>query len=736
MYNKTKLPSFLIVVVLLLLAACASIGNPDGGRYDEEPPVIVRSEPADRSLNNADRKITLYFDEYIKLEKASEKVVVSPPQSEQPDIKAVGKRILVTLHDSLKPNTTYTVDFSDAIVDNNEGNPMGNYAYSFSTGDNIDTMEVSGYVLEASNLEPIKGILVGLHSDVSDTAFTHKSFERVSRTDSRGHFVIKGIAPGSYRAYALADANQNFMFDQKVEKIAFNHDIIVPKATPDIRPDTSWVDSIHYRSIKLVPYTHYTPDDIVLMAFKEEPTFQYLKRIVRDIPQRFTVVFGTHNDTLPTIRGLNFDESDAFIIERTQHNDSIVYWVKDSAIYNLDTLEIEMTYMHTDDSLGILVSKTDTLTLLSKLTRTQIEKDRKKRVEEWVKQQKKALKQNKGRLRKEEDYDAELPEPQLPDTLMFDHVTIDSAMVDSLNTLAMSDSIVQLPLDSLSALSDSLSSAISTAEPVDKNAEESHSVKKGKRHKDDDSEPEVDESMMPAETLKITSDVPEGLAPNRNPSFTFEEPLLSVDTAAIHLRLWNPTDSVWADAPFLIRADKENMKKLHLYAEWHPGDEYKLTVDSAAFVGLYGLATKSFENKIKVKSADDFSTLFVNVSGADTTFIVQLLSQSESLVGEMRLERGRAEFFYVDQGKYYLRGFFDRNGNGVWDTGSYADDLQAEEMHYYERPIELKNMWEITQDWRIGNVRRTAEKPSAIVKQKPDAQKTIKNRNAERERNK
>ena len=136
--------------------------------------------------------------------------MVSPPQLQQPEIKPGGKRITVNLLDSLKPNTTYTIDFSDAIVDNNEGNPLGNFAFTFSTGASIDTMEVSGTLLEASDLEPIKGMLVGLHSNLNDSAFTKLPFDRVARTDSRGHFTIRGIAPGKYRIFGLMDADQNF----------------------------------------------------------------------------------------------------------------------------------------------------------------------------------------------------------------------------------------------------------------------------------------------------------------------------------------------------------------------------------------------------------------------------------------------------------------------------------------------------------------------------------------------
>ena len=244
------------------VASCAKMGQPDGGWYDETPPVIVRTTPQDKGVNVKQKKIRIYFDEYIKVDNPTEKVVISPPQMEQAEIQAAGKKIEVELKDSLRENTTYTVDFSDAITDNNEDNPLGNYTYTFSTGDHIDTLEVAGYVLDARNLEPIKGILVGLYANLNDTAFTKEPMLRVSRTDSRGRFIIKGVAPGNYRIYALQDADNNYTFNQKSEQIAFNHDTITPTFKPDIRQDTIWRDSLRIDSIARVPYTHCRPDDI------------------------------------------------------------------------------------------------------------------------------------------------------------------------------------------------------------------------------------------------------------------------------------------------------------------------------------------------------------------------------------------------------------------------------------------------------------------------------------------
>ncbi len=381
------LPASLATVIIAY--SCASQGSPDGGPYDEDPPKFVTSSPRPFSLDNHQNKLTLEFDEYVKIEKASEKVVVSPPQLEQPEIKVSGKNIIVNLIDTIKDSVTYTVDFADAIVDNNESNPMGNFTYSFSTYGRIDTMEVSGVVLSASDLEPVKGMMVGLHANLHDSVFTTLPFDRVSRTDSRGHFIIRGVAPGRYRIFALNDGNQNYLFDSKTEMIAFSDSIIVPSQFADERPDTVWtIDSI-VKETRIVPFTHYLPDDIVLRAFKEIPTRRYMKSAKRDQQHHFVITFSTPTDTLPALKGLNFDVEKDVVLETTARHDSLCYWIKDSVLIECDSLVAQLDYYMTDDSLNVLVPKRDTIFLTNKVSRAQREKLREKEAKKKEKERKK-----------------------------------------------------------------------------------------------------------------------------------------------------------------------------------------------------------------------------------------------------------------------------------------------------------------------------------------------------------
>ena len=165
-----------VVLVATFLYSCASVGTLGGGDYDEAPPKFLKGSPSPNELNATKKRISIEFDEYLKLDKPQEKIVISPPQVQQANVRTSGKKVLIDLQDTLIPNTTYTIDFGDAIQDNNEGNPMEDYAFTFSTGEVVDSFQVGGYVLDASNLEPMKGLLVGLYKIPADDKRKHYAY--------------------------------------------------------------------------------------------------------------------------------------------------------------------------------------------------------------------------------------------------------------------------------------------------------------------------------------------------------------------------------------------------------------------------------------------------------------------------------------------------------------------------------------------------------------------------------
>ncbi len=387
----------LAVLAATALWNCAAVGVPDGGPYDETPPRIVGSNPDMQATGVKNKKVSIEFNEFIKLENASEKVIVSPPQVEQPEIKVIGKRIQVELFDSLKPHTTYSIDFADGIKDNNEGNPLGDYCFRFSTGESVDSLEVSGYVLDAQTLDPIKGITVGLHSDLSDSAFYTKPFECVARTDANGHFTVRGIAEGRYRIYAVMDMDGTFSYSALNEKIAWNDSIIVPYCELAYRTDSVWNDDNTLDTVLTVPYTAFYPNDIHLLAFTARQTNQYIKSYNRTQHEKIEIQFALPLDTMPELEYIGSDWSNAYTLQHSLHYDTLTFWMTDTSVYYQDTLRLALTYP-TVDTLGLNVKVSDTLRLVPKASRKSIlaaeEKARQKKLEERDKQLKKLQKNN------------------------------------------------------------------------------------------------------------------------------------------------------------------------------------------------------------------------------------------------------------------------------------------------------------------------------------------------------
>lgn len=471
---------------------------------------------------------------------------------------------------------------------------------------------------------------------MADSVFRTKPMLRVARTDASGHFTIRGVAPGTYRVYALKDADGTYTFSQKSEMLAFSHNTFEPSVTMSMRQDTIWRDLNHIDSIAQVTYQRFLPDDIVLLAFQEEQTGRYLVKTERKDADRINMFFSYGSDSLPVIRGMNFNADGAFLVESNAKKDSLTYWLRDTLLINQDTLRFEMDYMMTD-TLGHLVMKTDTIEALAKTPYEKRLKEEKKTFENWQKEQEKKKK-------REEPYD----------------------------------------------------------------------------------------SIYPVKALEPSYTVPSTIDPDRSIFIEMPSPLERLDTAAIHL--YSKIDSLWYRAPFEFRPVPTKLRQYEVIADWHPGTEYSFEVDSAAFTDIYGLVSHEFKRGVKAKNMDEYSSILLQLSGVqDSNVVVELLNSSDKAVKRVKMDKDHsAQFFYVNPGTYYVRAFLDHNNNNVWDTGNYDEDRQAEEIFYYPRQIDAKAKWDITQSWNMTALPPNKQKPSAIVKQKAEDKKVLKNKNVER----
>ena len=350
---KLEKTTYFIIISLIagIFYSCASIGRPEGGPKDVDPPVFVSSNPAPNAINYNKSNIELQFNEFIVLKDQSTKVVVSPAQKENPTIRANGKKINIEFKDTLKENTTYVIDFSDAIQDNNEGNPLSGFSFAFATGGIIDTLQVSGIVLNARDLEPQKGIFVGLHSCLDDSAFRTKQLERIARTNELGQFTIRNIKPGKYHIFALNDADRDYKFARS-EDLAFLNEIIVPTVAQIETMDTIFTSQMVTDTIYQATHSLFLPNDILLMSFNEEYKSLYLVKNERTADNRFSIIFSSPSEVIPEleiIEPIGYDNSTHwYILDNSIHNDTLDYWITDSVLIKSDSIKVNMKYLHTD----------------------------------------------------------------------------------------------------------------------------------------------------------------------------------------------------------------------------------------------------------------------------------------------------------------------------------------------------------------------------------------------------
>ena len=335
-----------LVALFVIAYSCANPGYPTGGPKDEDPPKIKKSTPEPNALNYKKKEVTIEFDEIIKLDDIYNKFVASPPLKKRPKIDTRAQKLSIVFdeEEELQDNTTYTLDFADAVQDNNEGNPIESFVFSFSTGEVVDSFAIMGNLWEAKDLSPVEGALVMVHKNLNDTAFTHDIPIRLSKTDNTGHFALRNLSPGDYRVYAIEDGNRNYMFDQPGEYIAWLDTIVSPSMEYVEMPDTLENDSVVFKE-ELV----HTPNDLKLFLFQEESTQQYRLSEERKDSNTLAFFFNLPLEEFSIEPLVDTPvKEDWAVFEPSAKNDTMFIWITDSALYKRDTLEFAYSYMGLD----------------------------------------------------------------------------------------------------------------------------------------------------------------------------------------------------------------------------------------------------------------------------------------------------------------------------------------------------------------------------------------------------
>ncbi len=346
---------------LIFYTSCANIGSPSGGLKDSIPPVVFKTVPELRGTNFKGTDVRFTFDEFIIPDEIREKLVISPPMKKKPVIKMKGKTLIIEFGEDLRKDATYSLDFKDAVADNNEKNPIEDLRFSFSTGARYDSLRVAGFVKNAMNQEPVEKALVLLHRDTAYTAFIDSIPDYIGTTNTEGFFMIDNLAAGEYRLYALTDADNSMTYNSNSELIAFADSLILPSAKFVAEADTIVKGS---DTLVVAGHVDFYPKTQYLMMFEEKKFDQYLNDSKRNQANKCDFYFAESlSDSfritlLKPVPTLNWS-----FIESNLKRDSITAWLTDTIISNSDSLQFELKY-EVLDSLNQLVVKRDTVEMI------------------------------------------------------------------------------------------------------------------------------------------------------------------------------------------------------------------------------------------------------------------------------------------------------------------------------------------------------------------------------------
>jgi len=586
-----------------------------GGPKDTIPPRVIRSSPDNYSINFKSKRIEVEFDEYIQLKNINQELVVSPPQKVKPVVRLRNKLMLIDLEEELADSTTYTLNFGQAIVDNNESNLLDNWLFVFSTGNHIDSLSISGLVVNAFDLKPSEEpVTVMVYEHYYDSVPYREIPMYIGRTTKKGYFDVNNLKSDTFKVFALKDKNFNLLYDLPDEEIAFLDSNLVLSAEMTMKmSDTS---KIRQDSLKIDSLVNVKPDTLAtvikdtikqdtvsidtitfpkrkeysfsleMFLFKEDNKPQYLTGNSRKNQKRLDFYFNRPlKDTLH-VEPLNFKPgSDWFVLEINRTGDSLHYWIKDSLIYKLDTLRVHLNYLVTDSNLNY-IPYNDTLNLVY-ITET-----------------------TKGRKKQATAKQAE-------------NLRIDMALQNG-STQDLNKGILIIP----------------------------------------------------------------------------ENPIATFDISRINL--FKKEDTIEYPQKFTLEKDTLYLRKYLIMHKWEEIINYRLFIGSGAFTDIYGLTNDTVDISFKTQSLDHYGKLILRMANVDQNIIVQLMTEKDQLVRtDTTSISGDVEFPWLEPGKYKLKIIYDKNKNGVWDTGKYLNHLQPEKVKFYSGEINVRANWDLELPWDL-----------------------------------
>ncbi|MDR2586161.1 MAG: Ig-like domain-containing protein [Prevotellaceae bacterium] len=575
--------------LLLFSPSCANTTTPpSGGIKDTIPPVLVGTKPAYNAVQFTGKRIELQFNEYVKLTDVASQVFISPPQAKRLQPVVRGKSVVVPFTIPLDSNTTYSISFGNSIADNNEGNPFGTYTFSFSTGNEIDSLLFSGYVVDAMTLLPLDNISIMLHTNDADTTIYKTLPRALAKTDLWGYFAAVNLKPIPYHVFGVEDVNRNNKYDPGNEMVGFLDSLFIPNVV--MVPDSAAMERINPKdTLKMLS----RPIERTIYLFKELSKRQILREKARPQPRYFYFTFSVPNTQINSIQVEGVD-SLSLICEHSLLKDTIRYWIKGQHVP--DTLKGIINYMKTD----------------------------------------------------------------------------------SLNQLSLEDEKFSLllakPAQPQGGISRSNTPRTPTVDTTRKEILKLDVIYKGE---------EVEQTGV---------------------IFSFSAYPVEIDPDKISLS-YKTTRNEVIKTPFTFHKDTLNGCKYSLVPQkWTPAVTYDLDVPQGIFKDVYGFTNDSLNKKITLLDSDNFGSISITLQGGEGKYIVELLPATRDRVNRrLHLSAGEKGIFpYLTDGTYVVRITEDRNGNGMWDTGSIDQRIQPERVRFFRFEngvdlIEIKDKRELEQ---------------------------------------
>ncbi|MCC8088936.1 MAG: Ig-like domain-containing protein [Rikenellaceae bacterium] len=655
-FFKTIYRSLLLISVAVFFSAtffwsCANIGaSPQGGPKDTIPPKIVRISPPFNSTNFWPGRIFIEFDEYVQLKDLQKNFFTSPFMNVRPTTMIRGRGIQIDVEADLDSNTTYVLNYGSSVVDNNESNPYVGLKYTFSTGDEVDSLFMTGMVQDAMTADSVPDAFIFFYDARADSVpesdsllFNARNALAVARTAPNGIFIHANLKPMDYRVYAMLDNNGNQSYDPGVDDVAFMDTIFNPAEMPSFY---MWYDTVLLFEV--------AEPQIFMRTFREEvDTRQNLRGAVRDGQQKVVLNFSSRFPVIEELHFRDIDNSQIIVEYGKETRDSIIYWLAMDKESIPDTLYADLAYRR-HDSIGELYSHEQELRLIyvppfvsareqreqARAARELTPKQQKRAEKRAVRQARKAAKRQL-RLIKKGLYISP-PVMSAADSLLLQGIIPADSLLNELTGLEVSEnSIVREP----SSMKFALASG----------------------------------TINPDDEIKIR----------------FDLPLIRFDTAAVTLLHKDAVKNTEQYVPVNFIHDTIKIREYFINAEWNNGDVYDLMIPEGAIQTIDGEINDTIRRSFTVSEMEKFAALIIDLKNTDPEFeyIIRVYDATgKSVQKEVpHLTEGKHTINYINPGKVVLRIVEDRNRNGKWDTGQLIQRIQPEKVEMYVDPVTGSN---------------------------------------------